>query len=574
MKILGLMGRTGTPCHDGSAALLVNGKLMVAVEQERVSRRKHSPGESASKAARICLEYGGVPFEEIDHITYGWVDADIHDESSEALGIHIIRSEANFNEIVDDTELEYETPRPIHFVKHHIAHIEGAYWASGFQDAACLVVDGRGENESITLAEVSESGIRVIRTYDVKHSLGILYDAATEFSGLGLDVPGKFMGLSSFGRPYESKMISFSPKSGNVDNVIAQHSPSDEPGSEAEVYAEWLRHFKENCYPYEIGSKEMTWYYVDFASTVQQTLTQCLVSLCKYLRSNVSSANLILTGGVALNCLANQEVHKSHTFDRIFVHPGSNDAGASIGSAYALCRYMNCIPSRNAEWKFNPFLGTDFTDHDISRALKDKQLLGNFLDDAILCQKVANDLSQNLVVAWFQGRMEFGPRALGGRSILGDPRKRSNLTRINRIKGREIWRPLAPSVLEGSFFDLFEDTESVLLSNYMLTTAIIRNDWKRKIPAVVHIDGTTRPQVVQKDQILYRSLIEEFSNLTGIPLVINTSFNLQGEPIVNSPEDAIDVFMRCEDIDVLVLGNRYCKRGIRTRGQLVDDSEN
>lgn len=557
MYILGLIGRPGTECHDASAALFKDGKIIVAVEQERFSRRKHAKGEGPIDAALYCLRYAGISIEDVDYITYGWLENEVRESNGEVLSENIIKSSILTEELLPKEVFRYREPPPIYFVKHHIAHINAAFWDSGFKDAACLIIDGQGESESITLAEIINGKINIIRQFSIPYSLGIFYDAATEYSGLGENVPGKFMGLSAYGKPYKLTSILFDDEIGEFTN-----HPFEEyfNFSAKEVYNKWIRYFEENYYPYKKGDGENIMYYLNFSATIQHTLTSVILSLLKYLKTQAFSENLIIAGGVGLNCITNSAIYKSKIFKNIFIHPATNDASCSIGSIYEVCRFLGI--RINKIYEFRPFLGPRYTNDEIEKILRKYDIGAIYMEEDQLIETVAEDLTENKIVAWFQGRMELGPRALGNRSILGNPYYQENLYKINKIKGRVIWRPLAPSVLEEHFDEIFEDGCSKDLCKYMLTTVKIKKERVKKIPAVVHIDGTTRLQIVNKKQKMYYKLINSFYNKTGIPLIINTSFNLAGEPIVNTPEEAIKVFITNEDIDVLVMENIYLKREV------------
>ena len=546
MYILGLIGRAGTECHDASAALLKDGKIIVAVEQERFSRRKHAVGEGPIDAALYCLKYAGISIEDVDYIAHGWVEDEVIEFGRKLSNKNIIRSDAISEKLLPQHIFKYNNAPPIYFVKHHIAHIESAFWGSGFEDAACLVVDGQGESESITLAEVNRRSIRIIKQFGIPYSLGIFYDAATEYSGLGIDVPGKFMGLSAYGKPYKLIPIQFDAENGE----FASHPLRKYTNLSAkDVYSKWLQYFEENYYPYKKGNKDEFMYYLNFAATIQHILTSVILSMLKYLRIKTRSKNLIITGGVGLNCVTNYAISKSKIFKNIFIHPATNDAGCSIGAAYHLCRVFGIEIGKDHE--FSPFLGPSYTRDYIEKILKVYDLPFVYMENDKLIETVVKDLADNKIVGWFYGKMELGPRALGNRSILGNPCDRDNLYKINKIKRREIWRPLAPSVLEEHFDDVFEKDCSKILCRYMLTTAKVRRDWIKRIPAVVHVDGTARPQIVTKMNGIYYELIKSFYTNTGIPLIINTSFNLAGMPIVNTPEQALRLFLD-ENIDVLV----------------------
>lgn len=554
MKILGLNGWPGVESHDASAALFADSKLIAAVEQERLSRVKHAYRQAPVEAARFCLDYAGLQLDEVDYITYGWSKGLENTPSHEKAADWIIKSDQYTAELLPRKCFGFGHPPPIYYVKHHICHIGAAFFESGFEDAACLVIDGQGEDESITLAEVSAQGLKIIRQYELEKSLGLFYEAACKYSGFGYDVPGKFMGLAAFGKYRPLQPIRYDSDTGQLNTVIQEQS--------GDVRQRWIHYFTQSCYPYRMGSPETVMYYQDFAATVQKVMERVILSLLAYLRSQSDSENLVIGGGVALNCAANSAVWESQIYKNIYIHPASNDAGCSIGSIYELCRALEIqINPPTGNPNPGPYLGPQYDDEQIQACLDDSLLDAVTMDEDHLIDKVSDDLMQDKIIAWYQGRSEMGPRALGHRSILGNPGQRHNLYRINEIKSRELWRPLAPSVIEEHFHEIFEACSGTL-SQYMLTTAKVREKWLKRIPAVVHIDGTTRPQRVGRQLGRYHALIKRFYEKSGVPLVINTSFNLHGQPIVNSPFDAVDVFRNSKDINVLVLGNKYIARDL------------
>lgn len=551
MYILGLMGMPGTQCHDASAAISKDGILIAAAEQERFSRNKHAFGEGAAEAALFCLGYAGIRLEDIDYISYGWSETS---ENREKMDTWIAKSTKYTNKLLPKQKFGYKHSPPIYYVNHHIAHINSTFFQSGFQDAACLIIDGQGEKESITLAEIKSKRIEIIRQYEIPYSLGLFYESACKYSGLGYDVPGKFMGLSSYGKPYVLPSIKYDSVTGDFKlpvNGINENSSS-------KVCERWLNYFKEECYPFQEGSPEDIIYYLDFSAAVQYTLESILLSLTRYLKSKSNSDNLIISGGVGLNCILNNTIYQSKIFKNIFIFPASNDAGCSIGSIYELYRYLGLDTIWLKKEKFSPFLGPEFNDEEIEIALKKHKISNRLMNNDELIEKVAEDIQLNKIIGWFCGRAELGPRALGNRSILGNPAERESLIKINQLKGREIWRPLAPSVLQEYYDNIFQGDVAYSLARYMLTTAKVKLGWQKKIPAVIHVDGTTRPQIVERSvSKRYYDLIKSFFERTGIPLIINTSFNLEGNPIVNTPEDAIEVFLSAPAMNVLVLENRY-----------------
>ncbi|MGD2091247.1 MAG: carbamoyltransferase C-terminal domain-containing protein [Candidatus Aminicenantes bacterium] len=551
MFILGLMGMVNTLCHDGSAALFKDGVIVAASEQERFSRRKHAHGESPVEAALFCLEYANIKLKDVDYITYGWLENDLNASDDEVLSPWLIKSLKYSGKILPPQKFGYKNYPPIYHVRHHIAHINSALFESGFHDAVCLVLDGQGESESITMAEIKNGEMNIIKQFGPRFSFGIIYDAATYFCGLGNDASGKFMGLSSYGKILKTDFIRFDPGTG-VPEV-----PIPENNDISITFKHWLNFFKETFYPFREGNGEDVIYYIDFAATIQQSMEKTIIALLKDLKANTSSENLVISGGVGLNCIINKKITDSGLFKDVFVLPASNDAGCSIGSIYELCKHLEIEIKRDKNYRFNPFLGPSYENDEISVILKDRNINAQYLPDEEMIDNISGALAENKIICWFQGRSEFGPRALGNRSIIGNPGFRENLYKINKIKKREIWRPLAPSVLEEHYKTVFNGMVSNKLANYMLTTAQIRKEWFCKIPVVVHIDNTTRPQIVTKHDGKFYNLIKAFYHKTNLPLLINTSFNLQGEPIVNSPQEAIISFYREKDLDILVLGNYY-----------------
>lgn len=554
--ILGLIGLAGTGSHDASAALFKDGRVIVAAEQERFSRKKHAPNESPSDAALFCLNYAGISLSDVDYVTYGWLVDD--EEPPEAFGEWIVKSSNHSNELLSFAKIPHDD-FPIYYVKHHIAHIEAAYFASGFKDAACLVIDGRGESESITLAEISDEEIEVIKQYPIAYSLGLLYEAASKYCGLGYNVPGEFMGLSSYGRPGVLESVSFDPKTGKYTVPIVQKGESISSLADTNLYNRWLEFFQRTCFPYKVGTKSTIMHYLDFVAAVQRTVEAVGLAVVKHLRNLTTSDNLVFGGGVALNTMLNHSISRSGLFKNVFVHPASNDAGCSIGSIFEFCRFQGIRIAPPNDFPFHPFLGQDFTNDAVDSFLETPEVNSSALDEARLAEEVAEDLVNNRIVGVFRGRAEFGPRALGNRSIIANPCHRSNLYRVNKVKGREPWRPLGPSILEEHFEDVFESDCARNLCEFMLTTATVKKKWLRKIPAVVHVDGTSRPQVVSEQNRNYYSVVSEFYEKSGIPLVVNTSLNSKHRPIVNSPSEAMSMLLNGK-IDRLVLNNRYVSR--------------
>jgi carbamoyltransferase len=435
-------------------------------------------------------------------------------------------------------------------VRHHLAHAASAFWPSGFDESAILVIDNRGEDCSTTLAYATRDGIDILATYPVEHSLGLYYRIATQYAGLYSKDgnAGKLMGLASYGRPSYNVALGCGPHGPEWRGV----PPASTSGRELppERTAQLLRYFRENAYPYTVGLKEDITAYVDFAASVQAAVEKTILRLTQELHRRTSSANLCLAGGVALNCTANGRIAAEGPFGNVFVQPMASDAGVGLGAAYEVAR-------RVAPENFGPqpmrhaLLGPQYDDDYIGRVLVDNNIRADKLTAESLVAKTATAIADGAVVGWHQGRAEAGPRALGGRSLLGDPRHRKTLVRLNTVKQREMWRPLAPSVLASEYDKYFTGTPNP----FMIIAAQVRPEWHARIPAVVHIDSSARPQAVTaSDQPLFAGLLEAFGRETGIPILVNTSFNTAGMPLVNRPEETIEVFLN-NDIDMLAIGS-------------------
>ena len=566
MHVLGLMGQRGTLCHDGSAALFKDGTIVAAVEEERISRNKHAPGEAPSGAAKYCLRHAGITFDDVDHVTYGWREFSHKEAVTAEPGDFVSKSASVTKDVLPTSKFDYGRPPEIYHVDHHVTHLMASVVKSGFDDAACLVADGRGEAYSTSLAEYTDGTIEIIDRFPIEHSLGFLYEAASKFAGLGRHGGGKLMGLSSYGSVLETGWFSFDPDSGMFD------SPVDSEGSFEsadewyhDIVKQWQDFFEQTFFPFRPGTSEAPSYLQNFAATVQHELESVVLSLVEYLNRNTSSENLAIGGGVGLNCAANRKVILSDHFEDVFLYPAANDAGCSVGSIYEFCRAADVnVENGQCDGQMDPYIGPAYTDSVIGQSLNWEEYpeleYVRLLEDELL-DRVATDLQEEKIVGLFQGRLEFGPRALGHRSILGNPTTRETLYELNELKGRAPWRPLAPSVLATRFENVFEQSPSRELSKYMTTTAQIDEDWQPKVPAVTHVDGTCRPQLVTKHlNERYHKLIERFHARTDVPMVVNTSFNLSGDPIVNTPQEAVETFDKTSRMDRLVLENYYVTR--------------
>ncbi len=533
--------------HDTAAALIKDGQLVCMIEQERLSRRKKAFGEAPVDAIKACLGYANISLEDIHTIAVGW------DVPFAAKNLNMTYDERTFSQwLLPSDQISYVHIPPLHFVPHHLAHAASAFWTSGFDRAAILIIDGAGETKSTTTAIGSSSGIHPLFEWSMVQSLGVFYSMASEWAGLSFWDAGKLMGLAAYGHPdYPMPLV---PSSDGYTFLGAPKPFRRIVRHEMQQRSVLEPHFFQT-YPFapnRAGDKSEIMAYANFAASVQKALEEAVTQLAHVTCKQAETTNLIIVGGVALNCTLNGYLSRSRQFNDIYVPPFPHDAGVSLGAALMLHHQLNQNTVVRLPRLEHAYWAPPLQDHDVSTTIQASGLPAQELDEMELVKRVAKHLSNGYLVGWLHGRAEVGQRALGARSILGDPRQRSQLVRINRLKGREIWRPLAPSILEEYAADVFgPDLPSI--TDFMLAAWPIRTEIQRLLPAVVHVDGTARPQIVRhKVNPRFWHLINEFREITGVPAIINTSFNLAGEPIVYSAADAIKTF-RDSELDVLVL---------------------
>ena len=542
--------------HDSSAALLRNGQLVAMGEQERFSRNKRAYHEPPIDAIQFCLDTAGISLDDLNAVALG-TDYRIKNQWKGSTEEELAQYPAH-----DDPDRLFPAPifrykklPPIVAINHHLAHAASTFRASGFDRAAILVVDNQGEDRSTTLAFGDGNAIHILENHGVPESLGLYYRTAAQFTGVvgKFKEVGKFMGLASYGRPTQKVPLTFRDEAPQLDGL-----PELPPlrGADLPAYRskQLLEYFSEHCFPYTPGLRAEIMAYADFAASVQASLEEVLMGLCHRVKALTSCDALALAGGVSLNCTANGIIANSGLFKRIFVQPVAHDAGVGLGAALELHHQIQgpaAMPPfvmRHAYW------GPSYTQSEINAALDRYGLSYDVMDEDSFVSRVAEGLQAHKIVGWFQGRAEIGPRALGARSLLGNPVSRETLVRLNTLKSREMWRPLAPSVLEERFEDYFTGCHA---SPFMIVATEVRPEKRRAVPAVVHVDGSARPQSVSRSTNLrYWKMIRVFEQLTDIPLVVNTSFNIAQEPIVNTPEQAIYDFLHT-DIDALAIGNAW-----------------
>ena len=543
MRILGI----NAVFHDPAAALVVDGQIVAAAEEERFSRRKHgkqavafSTWEMPTAAARWCLQQGGITAADLDAVGYSYDPAlaevpggvlDGQDRDWEHLRTLYARRAPQFLAAA----LPGLDPGIVRHVRHHIAHAASTSLASPQPDSAVLVVDGRGESTSMLAGEYRDGKLDILAVQQLPHSLGLLYEGLTEHLGFKRSSDEyKVMAMASYGTPaYVDRLRELVYSCGDA---TFRTEPLD---------------WSEFAAPRDAGETQLDPAHADLACSVQRVLEEVLLELVCWLRTRSSADTLCLAGGVALNCVANTRLFADGGFGRVWVQPASGDAGTALGAALALAAEHRepIAPMPSAS------LGRGWSDKQIAAVLDEADIRYDRPDD--IATAVADALAGNLLVGWFQGRSEFGPRALGNRSLLADPRDPGNLERLNRVKGREQFRPVAPMVLAEQADRIF--SRGPLPSPYMLFVHDVADDWRSRIPAVTHVDGTARIQTVDTDRPLLHRMIATFADRTGVPVVVNTSFNTAGRPMVDSPRDALECFGSAP-LDVLALGPFMVRR--------------
>ncbi|MDP9861510.1 MULTISPECIES: carbamoyltransferase family protein [Streptosporangium] len=530
--------------HDPAAALVVDGEVVAAAEEERFSRRKHgkrpvpfSAWELPERAAAWCLERAGLRPEDLDAVAYSY-DPDLVrpglqglDEGWEDLRTTYARRAPAFLA----TALPGLDSAQVRYVPHHVAHAASAGLAAPYRDSAVLVCDGRGEAVSHLAGHYRDGELTVLAAQELPHSLGLMYEEVTEHLGfLRSSDEYKVMALASYGEPRHL---------GELRELIY---PTDDGGFRVEP-VDWSGYAK------ALGRGEpWTEEHADLAASVQTRLEEVLLDLARWLHGRTGDRSLTMAGGVALNCVANTRLLAEGPFERLWVQPAAGDAGTALGGALHLARTFGepAAPMPGAD------LGRSWSDGELAAWLEAARV--PYERPADLAAAVAADLAADRIVAWFQGRSEYGPRALGRRSLLAHPGRAANTERLNAVKGREQFRPIAPMVLAERAEEIFE--RGPIPSPYMLFVHDVRPAWRDRIPAVVHVDGTARVQTVDRvAEPLLARMLAEFEARTGVPVVVNTSLNTAGRPMVDDPRDALECFGSAP-VDVLTLGPYLIRR--------------
>jgi carbamoyltransferase len=588
LQILGLSGLY----HDSAAALIKDGEIIAAAQEERFSRLKHDDSFPVN-AITYCLRTANVSLNELDLIafydkpflkferlleTYVSFAPAGFQSFSKAMPIWL-RNKLFQKDLLSKEfkkiEIDFDCKPKLLFAEHHQSHAASAFYPSPFDEAVVLTIDGVGEWATTSVAMGSGNNLKVIKELHFPHSLGLLYSAFTYYTGFKVNSGEyKLMGLAPYGKPKYVQTI--------FENLIdVKEDGSFRLDQSYFDYCTGLRMTNkkfDNLFggpPIKPGGL-ITEREMDLACSIQVVTEEIMLRLTRSLAKETQIKNLCLAGGVALNCVANGKILKDGAFQNIWIQPAAGDAGGALGAALCAYHHHKNQPrsSQSSDHMKGSYLGPEYTDREIQERLEAIGAKFEVLDETELVEKTAIALTESKAIGWFQGRMEFGPRALGGRSILGDPRSPEMQKMLNlKIKYRESFRPFAPSVRQEDVSDWFElNTESP----YMLLVAEVAKKRQKKmtaaeeelfgieklnvvrseIPAVTHVDYSARVQTVSEDtNPKYHALLSKFNELTGCPVIANTSFNVRGEPIVCTPEDAFRCFMGCS-MEVLSIGNQ------------------
>jgi carbamoyltransferase len=554
--------------HDCAACLVSDGVVLAAAEEERFTRVKHgkrplpfTTWQLPWHAIDFCLKEAGIVLTDVAHIAYSYDPAlllgDLTGKETITLPLQPSARPSDWLSPWDPLFLSYvvNAPRQLaggaphhlakrfrgarhdgpyrwHFVEHHLAHEASAFLAAPFDDCAVLTMDGRGELATTSYGIYRDRRYRRLKQVDLPHSLGLLYESVTDYLGfLHSSDEYKVMALASYGEPIFAEQF----------HMLLQYRGE---GSYEVSPADWTALFGP---PRERGAA-FTQHHMNIAASLQRVLEETVLKMAHWLHEETGAENLALAGGVALNCVMNARLRDEGPFRRVWVQPASGDAGTALGAALWTDARERGMPARH--WRMeHAFLGPASDESEIEAFLQQAKL--RYRRAADLPAEAADLLMQNKVLGWFQGRMEFGPRALGARSILASPLDAGMQQRLNTIKDREDFRPVAPVVLEEEAADWFVDAD---VSPFMVFVYQVRSDKADRIPAVRHVDGTARIQTINRSQNApYYDLLRAFAQRSGVPVLINTSFNTRGEPVVCTPRDAVESFCSTP-LDALAIG--------------------
>ena len=547
---------------DSAAALVREGEVVAAAAEERFNGDK-ATGAFPVQAIHYCLEAGGLKPGQVDYLAHGFsyepFKAFFDEEEYRRRQYAEVYSPDLQKRLLEEHFPSAGWDRKFIPVPHHLAHAASAFYPSGFDEALILVSDGMGEVHSLTVGVGKGSHIYVLKQIPALHSLGILYGVFTLYLGfyMGLD-EYKVMGLAPYGNPrrYYDRLLEL-VKLKNDGTYAIPVFASDQTLSERETHAGVLRVLEDQFGPAREPDAEITRDHQDLAAGLQAVLQTCQMHVLRHFKKETGQSNLCLAGGVALNCSANGVINRSRLFRHMFVQPAAGDDGTSVGAALYAQRQQDAgfKPRRMTV----PLWGPEFGEDEIVQALSGRSDCESARYESFdrLCEEIAARIDRGQIVAWFQDRMEFGPRALGSRSILADPRDPTMRDRINSlVKKREAFRPFAPVVTKEAasrVFDIQAGEEDTYA--HMLFVMLVRPAFREKLPAITHVDGSARAQTVAREHNprLWQ-LLNEFERRSGLPVLLNTSFNVKGQPIVCTPKEALDTFLFAR-LDVLVMGD-------------------
>jgi carbamoyltransferase len=550
--------------HDSAAVLVVDGEVVAAAAEERFSRKKHT-GDFPTGAIEYCLAEAGVQLGEVDEIAHGFdygpyraaflLDPTTAEQYNQVFSRERLLAQVN-------RHLPGFSADRVHQVNHHLAHAASAYYTSGWDECLVVVIDGMGEAHSATVYHAHHNKLDKLQEISAKDSIGILYSVLTLHLGFDFNSDEyKIMGLAPYGDParYRSffdAAVELLPNGAIKISALRLNNSRED----RETYGATRRHIEQQLIPRRAPDAEITDAHRDVAAALQECLDKVMLHICGHWGRATGLRRLAMAGGVALNCTANGRLLQSGIFDEIYVQPAAGDDGSAFGAA--LWRGSRNGGVRNVRFPV-PFLGPAASQADIDRAIEETESRIETVRFSSLretCIEAAKLIKAGRVLGWYRGRMEFGPRALGHRSILADPGHPEMRDRINAmVKMREAFRPFAPAVSLEQVQDWFELPRGFELP-YMIMTGNVRPEHRAALPAITHVNGSARVQTVsKKDNGEFQALLQEVGKLTGREMVLNTSFNVKGQPIVNTPREAIDTFLGT-GIEFLFLENILVRR--------------
>lgn len=545
---------------DAAAALIIDGEIVAAAAEERFMREK-STGRFPYRAAQFCLQRADIEFNQLDYIAHGF-NFEPHQNSfmqnnKQALYETVFSRKAQTDLLTKYFGWSKDSATQFIQVPHHFAHAASCYYTSGFDQALIMIADGMGETQSVSMLLGDGDKLSLLAEIPEIHSLGILYGMFTLYLGFDFNADEyKVMGLAPYGNPdIHFKTLMSLVELKDSGRFAIPFLSCNKTFNQQETYEKTLEKLVELFGSMRQPGGELSQNHKDIAAALQAVLQKTLLHTLRYFQFTTQQQNLAMAGGVALNCSANAQIRQSRLFKNIYIQPAAGDDGSALGAALH-------IQKKHAS-RTMPYLGPDFSNEEIENCLLNyPQCQSMILKKDALLIDTAKHISNGKVVGWFQGRMEFGPRALGNRSIIADPRNSMMQKTLNlKIKQREDFRPFAPAVLIEDACEYFEiSTDQLNEYKYMQIVAPVKPAYRALLPAVTHVDYSARLQVVDKtDNPLFWELINTFKKLTGVPILINTSFNVNTQPIVCHPEEAIETFELAQ-LDYLVIGHHMVSR--------------